>query len=319
MKHRSIAVIGAGAWGTALALHLGRGDRTIPLWSRTPITREADGANARLPGFPLPTNIQPTTTFPDADILLVTTPVQHLRGVLEQMTPRAAMVLCCKGMERETGALPLEIAVQVHPNLARAVLSGPNFAHEIAAELPAAAVLAADDPDLAAELAHEISDPAFRIYPSVDPIGVQIGGAAKNVIAIAAGVCLGAGLGENARAALITRGIAEMGRLAQALGGRPETLSGLSGVGDLILTCTGASSRNFSLGHELGRGMSLNDILAQRRSVAEGVETAPALLAVAHQHVVDTPIIETVTHLLAGRLTPHEARIALMSRPTRAE
>ncbi|NVN41397.1 NAD(P)H-dependent glycerol-3-phosphate dehydrogenase, partial [Ameyamaea chiangmaiensis] len=179
--------------------------------------------------------------------------------------------------------------------------------------------LAATDGGLAEAIAGRVSGPALRLYPSTDPLGVQIGGAAKNVIAIAAGVTIGARLGENARAALITRAIVEMGRLADAMGGRPDTLAGLSGLGDLILTCTGPSSRNFSLGLALGEGVPLADILARRSSVTEGVETAPALLALARRHQIEVPIIAMVTRLLAGELTPQQARDALMSRPTRGE
>nr|WP_246495080.1 NAD(P)H-dependent glycerol-3-phosphate dehydrogenase [Ameyamaea chiangmaiensis] len=316
----SIGVIGAGAWGTALALHAARGGAHVRLWSRDPLRPDADGANPRLPGFALPPSVVPTTTLPDrTDLLLVTTPVQHLRATLGGIAGSAPLVLCCKGVERATGALPMQVAAEVLPGRPCAVLSGPNFAHEVAAGLPAAASLAATDGGLAEAIAGRVSGPALRLYPSTDPLGVQIGGAAKNVIAIAAGVTIGARLGENARAALITRAIVEMGRLADAMGGRPDTLAGLSGLGDLILTCTGPSSRNFSLGLALGEGVPLADILARRSSVTEGVETAPALLALARRHQIEVPIIAMVTRLLAGELTPQQARDALMSRPTRGE
>ena len=199
------------------------------------------------------------------------------------------------------------------------VLSGPNFAHEVARGLPAAAVLAAADAALAAHLARVIATDTFRVYAGGDVVGVQVGGAAKNVIAIAAGAVAGAGLGENARAAIITRGIAELSRLIAALGGRAGTAAGLSGLGDLVLTCTGASSRNYSLGLALGRGERLDAILASRSTVAEGVETAPALAARAAALGVGVPVIEVVALLLDGAITLDEARTLLLSRPAGLE
>jgi glycerol-3-phosphate dehydrogenase (NAD(P)+) len=213
--------------------------------------------------------------------------------------------------------LPLEVVEALHPGLGAAYLTGPNFAHEVAEGMPAAAVLASADPTLREGLAAMLGTPGFRLYGNDDPIGAQLGGAAKNVIAIAAGAVIGAGLGENARAALITRGLAELSRLAAALGGRAETVMGLSGLGDLLLTCTGPASRNFSLGLALGRGESLADILASRTSVTEGVATAPALLARAA--CVDLPICAGVAALLAGRTTLAQAMAALLARPRRDE
>ncbi len=311
-----IAVIGAGAWGTALAIHAARTGARVTLWARRPLALDADGANPRLAGYPLGTAIRVTTDLPvRADLCLVAAPMQHLRAVLTALPDSGPLVLCCKGVERGTLALPLQIAAETHPGQVRAMLSGPNFAHEIARGLPAASVLAAEDAALARGLADLLAGPTLRLYASDDPLGVQIGGAAKNVIAIAAGVTIGARLGENARAALITRGVAEIARLAEAMGGKAATLAGLAGLGDLILTCTGAGSRNFSLGVALGQGEALDDILARRTTVAEGVDTAPALLALAERHGVITPVIETVTALLAGTLSPEEARDALMARP----
>ena len=210
-------------------------------------------------------------------------------------------MLCAKGVEQTTLRLPLEVASDVRPGTPAAVLTGPNFAHEIAAGLPAAAVVAASDTGLREAIAALLGTPSFRLYGNDDPIGAQVGGAAKNVIAIAAGAVIGAGLGENARAALITRGLAELARLAMALGGRPETVMGLSGLGDLLLTCTGPTSRNYSLGLALGRGEQLADVLAARSAVTEGVATAPALVARAAG--VDLPICAAVAALLAGRTT----------------
>jgi glycerol-3-phosphate dehydrogenase (NAD(P)+) len=226
-------------------------------------------------------------------------------------------VICAKGIEAGTLRLPLEIAAEVQPQTSAAVLTGPNFAHEIASGQPAAAVVASLDQPLRDAVMARLATPAFRLYGSDDPIGAQLGGAAKNVIAIAAGAVTGAGLGENARAALITRGLAELARLTVALGGRAETVMGLSGLGDLLLTCTGVASRNFSLGLALGQGESLAEILASRHAVTEGVTTAPALAARARG--VDMPICEAVAALLEGRTTLHEAIAALLARPRRDE
>ncbi len=239
------------------------------------------------------------------------------RGRAAVASGAAPLVACAKGVEHETLRLPLEVLGELHPARRAAVLTGPNFAHEIAAGLPAATVIAAIDAALRARLAALLATATFRVYGNDDPIGAQVGGAAKNVIAIAAGAVIGAGLGENARAGLITRGLAELGRLAVALGGRMETVMGLSGLGDLLLTCTGASSRNFSLGLALGRGERLADVLAARSAVTEGVATAPALLARAAG--VDMPICRAVAELLAGRLPLARAVSELLARPQRDE
>jgi glycerol-3-phosphate dehydrogenase (NAD(P)+) len=228
-------------------------------------------------------------------------------------------------VEQTTLRLPLEIAAAVRPGAPSAILTGPNFAHEIAAGLPAAAVVAASDAGVRGSIAALLGTPSFRLYGNDDPIGAQVGGAAKNVIAIAAGAVTGAGLGENARAALITRGLAELSRLAVALGGRAETVMGLSGLGDLLLTCTGPASRNYSLGLALGRGERLADVLAARSAVTEGVATAPALVARAAAPgstpgaSVDLPICAAVASLLAGRTTLAEAIAAILARPRRDE
>jgi glycerol-3-phosphate dehydrogenase (NAD(P)+) len=229
------------------------------------------------------------------------------------------LVVVAKGVERGSLKLPLELAAEVRPGLAAAVLSGPNFAHEVAAGLPAAAVVAGLDAGLRAGAATLLGSPGFRLYGSDDPVGVQVGGAAKNVIAIAAGAVIGAGLGENARAALVTRGLAEISRLAVALGGRVETAAGLSGLGDLLLTAAGPGSRNTSLGLELGRGRALASVLAGRIGVTEGVATAPALVARATASGVELPICEAVADLLGGRVTVAEAMARLLARPRRDE
>jgi glycerol-3-phosphate dehydrogenase (NAD(P)+) len=318
----SVAVIGAGAWGTALAIQAARTGNAVTLWARNPATADAieqSRDNPRLPGHRLPGAIRVTADLPArAAAVLLAVPMQHLRDVAARLPARVGpLVVCCKGVEAGTLRLPLEVLAEAQPDAPAACLTGPNFAHEIAAGLPAAAVLASADPALRGALAGLLGTPAFRLYGNDDPVGAQLGGAAKNVIAIAAGAVIGAGLGENARAALITRGLAELSRLATALGGRPETVMGLSGLGDLLLTCTGPSSRNFSLGLALGRGQTLAEILAGRSTVTEGVATAPALLARAAG--VDLPICAAVATLLAGRTTLAEAMAALLARPRRDE
>ncbi|WP_298264877.1 NAD(P)H-dependent glycerol-3-phosphate dehydrogenase [Acidocella sp.] len=313
-----IAVIGAGAWGTALAILFARAGKDVTLWARDAARAAAmreTRENPRLPGAILPGNLAITHVMPDADILLLAVPMQHLRGILPALPPGPPVLLCCKGLERDSLRLPPELVA----DRPAAVLTGPNFAHEIAAGLPAAAVLAMPDAAARAGLIAALRTDGFRLYGSPDMIGAALGGAAKNVIAIAAGVVIGAGYGENARAALITRGLAEISRLAAALGGRPETISGLSGLGDLLLTCTGPSSRNFSLGLALGQGQSLDAILAGRDAVTEGVVTAPALLARARQAGVDMPLTEAVTELLAGARNVPQTMAALMGRALKDE
>jgi glycerol-3-phosphate dehydrogenase (NAD(P)+) len=319
---RSVAVIGAGAWGTALAIQAARAGNDVTLWARDPARARAIVAsreNPHLPGVRLPEPIQVTSVPPEsADLALLAAPTQHLRSVLGLLAPGLApLVACAKGVERTTLRLPLEIVAELRPGAPAAVLTGPNFAHEVAAGLPAAAVVAAADAGLREAVAAALGTPSFRLYGNDDPTGAQVGGAAKNVIAIAAGAVIGAGLGENARAALITRGLAELSRMAVALGGRAETVMGLSGLGDLLLTCTGAASRNYSLGLALGRGARLADVLSARSAVTEGVATAPALVARATG--VDLPVCAAVASLLAERTTLPEAMAALLARPRRDE
>jgi glycerol-3-phosphate dehydrogenase (NAD(P)+) len=317
-----VAVIGAGAWGTALAIQAARAGRRVTLWARDAARAaavEAARENPRLPGARLSEAIHVTGTMPKCSaMVLLVAPLQHFRSVLAGL-PRcgAPLVACSKGMEGGTLRLPLEIIAEVRPGAAAAALTGPNFAYEVAAGMPAAAVVAATDRTVRESVTELLATPGFRLYGNEDPVGAQLGGAAKNVVAIAAGAVTGAGLGENARAALITRGLAELGRLAVALGGRTETVMGLSGLGDLLLTCTGPSSRNFSLGFALGRGEALDAILAARTTVAEGVATAPALVARAAG--VDLPICRAVAALLAGETTLSEAIATLLARPRRDE
>ena len=318
-----VAVIGAGAWGTALAVQAARAGNRVRLWARDPVraaTIQATRENPRLPNIPLAAAITIVDDLAAAagDVRLLAVPMQHLRGVLARLpSTEAPLVACAKGVETGTLRLPMEVIAAVHPAAPAAILTGPNFAHEIAGGLPAAAVVAASDPALRDRIIATLSSPTFRLYGNDDQVGAQLGGAAKNVIAIAAGAVIGAGLGENARAALITRGLAELSRLAVALGGKAETVMGLSGLGDLLLTCTGPSSRNFSLGVALGRGDALADVLAARSAVTEGVATAPALLARAAG--VDLPICAAVVALLAGRTTVAAAMATLLARPRRDE
>jgi glycerol-3-phosphate dehydrogenase (NAD(P)+) len=323
--NRIVAVLGAGAWGTALAIQAARAGSAVRLWARDPAIAAAIGLNrtsARLPGVALPAEVTATgdiaQALDGAAAALLAVPAQHLRDVVGLLPADAApVVICAKGIETGTLLLPMEIVAGLRPRCPVAVLSGPNFAAEIAAGQPAAAVLAATDGILRAALIGLLATPGFRLYGNDDVVGVQVGGAAKNVIAIAAGIVIGAGFGENARAALVTRSIAELARLVIALGGRADTVMGLSGLGDLLLTCTGASSRNYSLGVALGQGRTLPDILGSRSAVTEGVATAPALLARAA--AVDMPVCAAVTSVLDGRATPRQAMSALLSRRLRDE
>jgi glycerol-3-phosphate dehydrogenase (NAD(P)+) len=323
-----IAIMGAGAWGTALAIQALRGGQRAVLWARDPARAaliEQSRANERLlPGVALPDGISITAdagqALAGAALILLVVPAQALRPVLQSLPALPAPVLiCAKGVEAGSLMLPLEILADMHPGIVAGVLSGPNFAHEIARGLPAAAVVASHDAGLRALGAARLGSASFRLYGGDDPVGAEIGGAAKNVIAIAAGAVMGAGLGENARAALITRGLAEIARLASALGGRADTVAGLSGLGDLLLTATGLGSRNTSLGLALGRGESLTEVLAKRQGVTEGVATAPALVERAAQLGVDLPICAAVAELVRGRVTLQEAVARLLARPKRDE
>ncbi len=315
----SVAVVGAGAWGTALALQAVRAGCGVALWARDPALLRATRCSPHLPGHPLPGAVTLLDDLPGPgfDAVLLAVPVQHLRGIAARLRPQAPVIICAKGVEAATLRLPMEILAEVQPGVPTAVLTGPSFAHEVAAGLPAAAVLACADSDLRDRLAGMIASPAFRLYGNDDALGASLGGAAKNVVAIAAGAVMGAGLGENARAALITRGLAELGRLVAAQGGRAETTAGLSGLGDLLLTCTGGASRNYTLGLALGRGEALADVLAARMGVTEGVATAPALIARAAG--VDLPVCAAVAALLSGRTRLDQAITALLARPRRDE
>ncbi len=316
----SWGVVGAGAWGTALALFAHRAGHEVRLWVRDPARRREIAArqeNPRLPGFPLPRGVRlaEDPSMPEAEFLLLAVPVQHLRAVAGLLVPgNRPLIAAAKGMEAGSGLMPLEILAALHPGVPAAVLTGPNFAAEIAAGLPAASVLAAAEDGLRRSLLGALAGPGLRLYGNADPLGAQVGGAAKNVIAIAAGTVIGAGLGENARAALVTRGLAELARLTVALGGGRETSFGLSGLGDLLLTCTGRASRNFRYGLALGRGET-----PAVEGVAEGVATAPALVARAAGAGCEVPVAAAVARLLAAETRLEEAMAALLARPLKDE
>ena len=314
-----IAVLGAGAWGTALALHALRQGHDVALWARSGAAEMAlSRRNPRLADAALPASMRlsdsPAMAMERADFAILAVPVQHMRAALAGL-PAIPMLVASKGVEAGSGLFPTEILDRA----GLGVISGPNFAAEVAAGLPAAGVLASSDAGLRQAGLAALGGATLRLYSSEDVLGVQAGGAAKNVLAIAAGAAMGAGLGENARAALITRGLAELGRLVLALGGRAETASGLSGLGDLLLTACSSTSRNTALGERLGRGLSLEQALAESRGVAEGVATAPALLLRAAALGVDMPICAAVAQILAGRASVHEAMGALLARPSKAE
>ncbi|WP_404373627.1 NAD(P)H-dependent glycerol-3-phosphate dehydrogenase [Sphingomonas sp. MMS24-J45] len=321
-----IGVIGGGAWGTALAQVAARGGQDVVLWAREPeVVASINHAheNTRfLAGITLPASIRATQSLGDlagCEALLVVVPAQHVRTVLAETAVGATpLVLCAKGIEAGTQLLVGEVAQQLHPHSPIAVLSGPTFAHEVAAGQPTAVTLACVDEALGAALAERLGGPTFRPYASTDVIGAEIGGAVKNVLAIACGVVEGAGLGQNARAALIARGFAEMTRFGLARGARAETLSGLSGLGDLVLTCSSTSSRNFSLGMGLGQGKRAADLLADRLTVAEGAFTAPVLREAASAAGVAMPVVEAVCDLLEGR-DVHAVIDALLARPLTRE
>lgn len=321
-----LGVVGAGAWGTALAQVMAQSDE-VALWAFEPDV--AQSINRRhindsyLPDVHLSPRIRATTDLTDLDAceaLLLVTPAQHLRGITGRLTGgERPLILCAKGIEASSGKLMSQVVAEIAPGSPIAVLSGPTFAHEVAAGLPTAVTLACADSILAERLVARIAQPAFRPYLSDDVIGAEVGGAVKNVLAIACGVAEGAGLGLNARAALISRGFAEMTRFGLAIGARAETLAGLSGLGDLVLTCSSTSSRNFSLGQGLGRGQLVAEMLDHRRTVAEGAFTAPILRDVARSVGVTMPIVEAVCALLAGDVAVPEMVECLMSRPLRSE
>jgi glycerol-3-phosphate dehydrogenase (NAD(P)+) len=328
-QFRSAGVIGAGAWGTALAQVCARAGLQTTLWAREPevISRVREtGQNAMfLPGVTLE-GVGVTGDFADlsgCDLILAVPPAQHMRSTLGAFAPHARpsipVLLCSKGIERGTFSLMTEVLAQALPAARAAVLSGPSFAGEVARGLPTAVTLACPDADLGRDLAAAIAGPAFRPYLAGDMIGAEAGGALKNVLAIGCGIVEGRGLGRSAHAALITRGFSEMTRYAVALGAEAETVAGLCGLGDLVLTCSSPQSRNMSVGLALGKGMTLAEALSGKLSVAEGVESAPAVRELAKRLGVEIPICEAVAAILAGEIDVDGAIEALLSRPLKAE
>ena len=325
-----IGIIGAGAWGTALALVARRAGREVVIQAHEPEVAAAinrDHLNpVYLSGIALDPAIRAVTDPAEAaqaDAVLLAMPAQHLRSLMRKVAPawRAGTpaVVCAKGIEQDTGALLTEVLADELPSAPPAILSGPTFAAEVARELPTAVTLAATDPALADQLSRALGTAYFRAYTTTDIVGAQIGGAVKNVLAIACGIIEGRGMGDNARAALITRGLAEMTRLALAKGGQPLTLMGLSGLGDLTLTCNAMQSRNFSLGVALGKGQRLIDILSTRRSVAEGVFSASSVVGLARRHHIEMPICEAVDAVLGRGADLDTAIAGLLARPVGAE
>jgi len=332
VAYQHFGIIGAGAWGTALAATLCRAGRDVTVWSHNPANvSDINGAHENkrhLPGLILNQKIKATGDFADiakADVLLFATPAQHLRRIARELAAvkniRAdvPVIIAAKGIELHSSKFMSEILEEEMPKRATAILSGPSFAIEVAAGMPTALTLAVKDKMLGEKLAESLATPSFRPYLTDDIVGAQLGGAIKNVLAIACGIVTGRELGENARAALITRGLAEMMRLGQSLGAKSETLMGLSGLGDVLLTCSSAQSRNMSLGIELGEGQTLDAILQRRTSVAEGVPTAEAARSLAEKRKIDMPVVASVAAVLAGTVSIDRAIADLLSRPLKTE
>jgi glycerol-3-phosphate dehydrogenase (NAD(P)+) len=325
-----VGVIGGGAWGTALAQTAARAGLEPLLWAREAKAVESINASHEnqlfLPGVALDAAVRATDRISDlagADFVLAAAPAQHLRGVLREFAanvrPSQPVVLCAKGVEQGSLKLMTEVLAETAPPARPAVLSGPSFAAEVARGLPTAITLAAEDEALARTLAEAIATPTFRPYVSGDMIGAEAGGAIKNVLAIACGIVEGRGLGRSAHAALVTRGFVELTRLAVALGGRAETVAGLCGLGDLVLTCSSPQSRNMSVGLALGRGETLEAALAGKISVAEGVASAPAVRQLSRRLGVETPISDAVAAILAGESDVDAAIAGLLARPLKSE
>jgi glycerol-3-phosphate dehydrogenase (NAD(P)+) len=328
LKHAG--VIGGGAWGTALAQVCARAGLQVTLQAReTEVVQAINGAHENplfLPGVTLDAVVRATTDMADlgaCDLILAVAPAQHLRSALTALSPHARpglpILLCAKGVEQGSLKLMTQVLEETVPQAAPAVLSGPSFAGEVARGLPTAVTLACPDAALAKLLAEAIATPAFRPYVAADMIGAEAGGAIKNVLAIACGIVEGKGLGRSAHAALITRGFAEMTRMAVALGAEAETVAGLCGLGDLVLTCSSPQSRNMSVGLALGGGQTLDEALSGKLSVAEGVASAPAVRDLAARLGVEMPICEAVAAILAGEHSVEAAIMGLLSRPLRSE
>lgn len=327
---QKLGVIGAGAWGTALAVVGRRAGRDVRLWALEPeVVLEINRQHRNtpfLPGIALDPGIVATGDVRDAaaaDIVLLVTPAQHMRATCEKLRaflkPDVPVVICSKGIERGTSALMTDVVAESLPGAPLMVLSGPTFAKEVAAGLPTAITLGSTDPEVARRVAQAIGSPAFRPYVSADIVGAEVGGAVKNVLAIGCGIVEGKGLGANGRAALLTRGLAEIVRLAVARGGKRETLMGLSGLGDLVLTATSVQSRNYSLGVALGKGQTLEEVLGARRSVTEGVTTAEAVVTLAAKLGIDMPICAAIDQVLNHGAAIDDMLKSLLERPLRDE
>ncbi len=325
-----VGVIGAGAWGTALAQTAVFAGRQVIIQAREPeVVAGINTAHRNeifLKGVGLSPDIRATHDVADlaeCDLILAVPPAQHMRAALSAFAPHVRdglpVVLCSKGIERGTDKLMNEVLSEVLPMARPAVLAGPSFAAEVARGLPAAVTLACGDRDLGARIAASLAGPSFRPYLSNDMTGAEAGGALKNVLAIACGISEGKGLGRNAHAALITRGFAEMSRLAVAMGAQYDTMTGLCGMGDLVLTCSSPQSRNMSVGLALGKGQTLADYLKDKVSVAEGVESAPAAVDLGRKYDVDLPLCSAVAAVLAGEIDVTSAVAALLSRPLKVE
>ena len=325
-----VGVIGAGAWGTALAMTAARAGHEVTLWAREPELVEAMETLREnvvyLPGHRLPDAVRPTgepDEMADREMVLLAAPAQATRAVMKVFSPhlKAAtpLVLCAKGIERKSGRFLSEVVAEMAPRLRPFVLSGPSFAADVAAGLPAAVTLAGSRIEEARDIARALSHKAFRLYSSDDPLGAQIGGAMKNVLAIACGIVEGRKMGDSARAALVTRAFAELARFGRTLGAKPETLTGLSGLGDLMLTATSPQSRNYSLGLELGRGRTLDEVMGERKAVTEGVHTAEIAVKIADEKGIDMPICRSVKAIVTGESTADEEIARLLQRPLRDE
>ncbi len=324
-----IGVLGAGAWGTALAVVAQRAGRDVVIWARetevADTLSKGEGNPAYLPGVSLPA-IEASSdmaAMAGVDAILAVVPAQFARACYvaldRHLTRPTPFALCAKGVEQSSLKLQTEVLADILPQARPSVLSGPSFASDVARGLPTAVTLASATPEDASAWIASIGLPTFRPYAATDLIGAEVGGAVKNVLAIACGICIGLGLGKSAHAALIARGFAEMTRLALSLGGRADTVAGLSGLGDLVLTCSSEQSRNMSFGKAIGEGRSAQDILAERKAVTEGAATAPALIELARRKGVEMPISEAVARLLSGELDARAAMDALLNRPFKAE
>jgi len=325
-----VGIIGGGAWGTALAQTLSSSGKGVTLWAYEPDTvREINEFHLNriyLPGVDLNPQIRATgklSEVADCDVMLLVAPVQNLRAIATELAghvkPETPVVICSKGIEQSTGKMLSQVVAETMPGITSAVLSGPSFAADVARGLPAAVTLACKREEIGEALAEGLGYRQFRIYWSRDELGVQLGGAVKNVLAIAAGIVDGKQLGPSAHAAIVARGFAELVRLGTELGAEAETLVGLSGLGDLILTCGSANSRNMSLGRALGQGRSLEETLGARSAVTEGVFTADAVTKIANEKNVDMPICQAVHTITTGTATVDDAIATLLARPMRSE